>query len=132
MNCIVADTNILVSAIGWDGNERELIRLIFSGSIRMIVSPVLIEEFKRAASQPKLGFAQDEIEEFIDAVLTVARLVKPDLVLNVVRHPADNRILECALDGNADFIVTGDKDLLALKEFRGMKILTAKEFLDIA
>jgi putative PIN family toxin of toxin-antitoxin system len=131
MKCVVIDTNVLVSALGWDGNERRLMRLAMTGGLEMAVSPALIEEFDRTASQPRLGFSEDDVDEFIGALIGVARVVKPGVVLEAARDRADNRVLECALEAKAEFIATGDRDLLSLKEFGGTRIVTAKELLNL-
>ncbi len=62
-------------------------------------------------------------------MLSLFQVISPVTKLDVVRDKSDNKVIECALDGMADYIVTGDPDLLALKEFRNIKIVTADEFL---
>jgi len=65
-------------------------------------------------------------------VLSIAVFVKPAEKIDAIKEdPADNMVLEAAIAGQVDFIVTGDPDLLALKEFRSVRIMTAKEFLSI-
>ena len=62
--------------------------------------------------------------------MTYCHIIEPSSKFNAVRDKKDNKIIECAFDGKADYIVTGDPDLLILKEFRGIKIITAREFLE--
>ena len=64
-------------------------------------------------------------------LLTHCHLVYPSGKFDIVRDKKDNKVIECAFDGKVDYIVTGDPDLLVLKEFKGIKIITAKEFLDV-
>lgn len=128
---VVLDTNIFISAFGWPGNPRAIVRLALAQQIKLVLSMSILEEFKEAAREPELEFSEEEISDFIDAVLEVAELIAPLQKLDVIKaDPSDNRILECALQARADFVVSGDHHLLDLKEFRGIKILTAKQFLD--
>lgn len=129
MKRAVLDTNILISALGWDGNEDRVVRMALSGKLEIVTSPQLMGEFKRAALQPGLDFTEAEVDEFFDALLEVCSLVNPPPTLKVARDTADNKILECALEGHAEFVISGDKDLLELGEFRGVKILNAGDFL---
>jgi len=130
---IVADTNILISALGWiDGNEYKLIRKCMLGEATLVISLDLLKEFIAVASRPKFGFSRGEIDEFVEALLAVCVLVQPEEKVDVVKEDsADNRVLECALEALANYIVTGDKHLLDLKLYRGVKILRTWEALDL-
>ena len=80
----------------------------------------------------KFGFSSEQSAETIARHLRFFRMVKIPKVLNAVpRDPDDNAVLECAIEGKAAFIVSGDKDLLELKNFRGVEIVRASEFLTI-
>jgi hypothetical protein len=63
--------------------------------------------------------------------MAMATTVYPHMHLNLVRDKKDNRILECAMESGSDYLVTGDRDLLALKEYKNVKIVTPREFLNI-
>ena len=75
--------------------------------------------------------SEENIQELIDILLTYCNVIETMSRFDAVRDKKDNKIIECAFDGKADYIVTGDPDLLELKEFRGIKMLTAKEFLGV-
>jgi putative PIN family toxin of toxin-antitoxin system len=127
---IVFDTNVLVSAIGWRGNEHELYNLCRSGDPRLATSPALLEELRRVLKYPKFAFAETEIEAFITDVLGYARIVSPSETLEVVKEdPGDNRVLECAVTVGACLIVSGDKHLLDLEQYEGIRIIGAREAL---
>ena len=79
----------------------------------------------------KFQLPEDKIEEQANILMSLFRLVIPTTKVDAVRDKSDNKIIECALDGEADYIVTGDPDLLELKEFRGIKILTSDQFLKL-
>lgn len=77
---------------------------------------------------PKLGFTSDEREAFVRDLLTHAVVVDPSLTLDVVQDdPADNRVLECGVESGADWIVSGDSDVLELGTFKNIRILRASE-----
>ena len=129
---VVLDTNILISALGWVGNPNTIVRLAVDKKIKLAISMDIIEEFKETAREPEFKFSEEDISDFIEAMMGVAELVMPTEKLEIIKNDlSDNRILECASEAKTDYIVTGDQHLLELREFRGIKILKAKQFLDI-
>jgi len=125
---IVADTNVLISALGWQSNEFKLIEKCMKKEINLIISLEIIEEFRKVAIRPKFDFSLDEIEDFIDALIEVGEVVQPQERVKIVEDdPSDNKIIECALEGKANYIVTGDAHLLKLKEINGIKIVKSRE-----
>lgn len=128
---LVVDTNIMISALGWKGVEYSLMKQIFEGKGELFFSAEILSEFQRVARRPKLGFSQDEIEEFVVALLETGTLVVPEIKVDVIKvDPSDNIFLECAQEAKADFLVSGDIHLLRLKEFGGIKIVRAKKALE--
>jgi putative PIN family toxin of toxin-antitoxin system len=91
----------------------------------------LLEEILIVVNDPKFEFTEDEVKEVRDILNEKSNLVITHEKIAVCRDPKDNPVLECAVAGNADCIVTGDKDLLSLKSFRKISILTPREFLRI-
>jgi putative PIN family toxin of toxin-antitoxin system len=80
----------------------------------------------------RLNFSADQVAETLADYLGFLRVVHvPKALTAVCRDPDDNMVLECAVEGNAQYIVSGDKDLLELKEFRGIRIVRAAEFLNL-
>jgi len=129
---ITADTNILISALGWEGNEYNLIEKCMKKEIILVISLDIINEFKKVALRPKFGFTKEEIDDFIDAIIDVALVVQPLERINIIKDdPTDNRILECAMEGKVDYIVSGDRHLLKLKKYRLIKIVRSYEILKI-
>ncbi len=123
---VVLDTNVLVSAVGWRSPERELYDRCRSGRLRLAISPALLEELRRVLGYPKLGFSEDEVEVFVADVLDHAGVVSPSRTLEVVKDdPDDNRVLECAVAAGARWVVSGDKHLLGVAEYQGIRIVTA-------
>lgn len=124
------DTNILISALGWEGNPKQVFVKALEGEIELMISDKQFDELERVLDYPKFRFTEEQKKWFKDLVLSIATLVKPTEEINVIKEdPDDNMVLECGVAGNVNYIVTGDTDLLKLKEFRGIKIRTAKDFL---
>lgn len=130
---VVLDTNVLVSALGWRGSEHRLYARCRSGDPRLAISPVLLGELRRVPSYPKFAFTEEEIERFISDILTHALMVSPpSRSLEVVeRDPDDDRVLECAVEAGARWIVSGDRHLLDLARYKDIRIVDAVSALDL-
>ncbi len=127
---VVADTNILISALLFGGPSEQVFLAGLRGEIQLITSGALLKELERVLKN-KFKLDVHFVREVIDEVRNVAEVVEVSSHIDVISHPdEDNRVLECAVDGRADFIVTGDtKHILPLKEYRGIKILSPSEFI---
>jgi putative PIN family toxin of toxin-antitoxin system len=127
---VVADTNILISALLFGGVSEQVFLAGLRGEIQLVTSKPLLKELERILKN-KFKLDTQLVKQVIDEIRNVAEVVEVSSYLNVISHPEeDNRVLECAVDGKVDFIVTGDtKHILPLKEFRGIKILTPSEFI---
>ena len=126
---VVFDTNILVSALVFPGGLGDAaLRRIIDGTDKLVMSKAILDELLEVLSRK---FARDAEELAHVAVFfsELALVVTPKRRLRVVRDDPDNRILECAIAGRADAIVTGDKALLALKNFRGIPVVTLRSYL---
>ena len=127
----VFDTNILFSATGWRGNPFQCVERSRAGEIQAVTSPELVEELAEKL-ELRLHFSAEQIAETIADYLGFLRVVQIPKVLHAVpRDPEDNMVLECAIEGQAQYIVSGDNDLLVLKEFRRIQIVRASDFLKI-
>ncbi len=126
----VFDTNILVSAWFWEGNESRLIESVEEGHIHGYSSKQLIEELSRFLRYPKFNLSQEEVESIRSYYLLLFKIVNPRQTIDIIMEdPSDNMVLECALKAEADIIVSGDHHLLKLGAFREIKIVTAAELL---
>jgi len=116
------DTNILISALGWKGNPKQVFEKIVNREVELIISEVQFNELSEVLDYPKFQFTEERKDRFKALILEVATFVKPVEKIDVIKDdPDDNIILECAVTGSVDYIVSGDPDLLDLKEFRGDK-----------
>jgi putative PIN family toxin of toxin-antitoxin system len=125
----VFDTNILFSATGWRGNPFQCVERARAGEIQAVTCPELVEELAEKL-ELRLHFSAEQVAETLADYLGFLRVVQIPKVLNAVRRdPEDNMVLECAIEGQAQYVVSGDNDLLVLKEFRGIQIVRASDFL---
>jgi putative PIN family toxin of toxin-antitoxin system len=128
---VVFDTNILFSATGWRGNPFQCVERARAGKVQAVTSPELMEELGEKL-EARLHFSADQVAETLADYLGFLQVVKiPKRLDAVPRDPEDNMVLECALEGQAQYIVSGDKDLLELKEFQGVQIIRAVDFLTL-
>lgn len=127
---VVADTNILISALHFGGEAETFLAMASSRLFHLVISKYILWETKTVLKK-KFGWSMDMIKEAEAALTEIAEVNNPRRTLAViVRDEADNRILECAVAAEADFLVTNDKrHLLPLRSFRGIKIMSLKEFL---
>lgn len=129
---VVLDTNILISAAIAKGKPHMLLIKGISNEIAVITSRQLLKEFREVISRPKFKLSVSERDKFISTVKRTVELVKVKSNFKVIKEdPDDNDVLNAAYDGKADYIVSGDPDLLNLKEFRGIKIVTVSKMLKI-
>lgn len=126
----VIDTNVIVSGTLFGGIPLDVIHAAFAEKFTWVISQPLIEELKNVFSSKKFRLADSEIEAFTDPILSICDIVVPTETINVIqRCPKDNRVLECAVEGGCDYIVSGDRrDLVNLKSFRRALIITPREF----
>jgi len=125
----VLDTNILVSAFTHpDGRTAALHQAARDRRFRLLISPDLIHELARVL-RGRFGWIDAEIQQEIRKLAHLAELIPTRTRLTIITaDPDDNRVLECALDGRADLIVSNDRHLLALKFFRQIPILVGPDF----
>jgi len=129
---VVPDINVLVSAFISKGNPHRIFRKCERKEIRLIVSDEILEEFGGVIRREKFGLDEGRIDRVVSIVRKSVEVIKSETTLNIIKDdPSDNKILECAVSGKADYIISGDKHLLALQEHRGIKILNSSDFLKI-
>ncbi len=126
----VIDTNVFVSYF-WGGNPRKIIDLWVEDRFLLLVSPSIIEETGRTLL--KVGIEEKKVVELCEIILMRARLVIPKRELEIVKDdPADNKFLECAVEGKADYLVTGDSHLLKLIRVDRTEIVNPADFLRLS
>ena len=127
---IVCDTNTLISGFLFDGLERRLLIKIAEREIICFISEEILVEFAAVISREKFGLTNQQQAIILSALTEITELVKPaEKIWAVQRDPDDNKVIECAVEANAQGIVSGDRDLLDLKEIRNIPILSTRQFL---
>ena len=124
---VVFDTNVIISALLFGGKPKEAVDLCLAGQIEVCVSPPLIEELV-GVLENKFQAPREWVLESVSVLRANSKLVDPQEAIQAIKDDSmDNRVLECAVSGRADFIISGDHHLLDLKSFRGIKILSVRE-----
>ncbi len=125
---VVLDTNILISAIGFGGKPRQVLALVLARQIEIVSSSMLLAEFDDVVSKkfPELEY---NLRKIIRKIKEKSVIVSPGKSIKLSRDEDDNRVLEAAVEGSCDYIITGDKDLLNLKNYQNIKIVTVEQFL---
>jgi putative PIN family toxin of toxin-antitoxin system len=127
---VVADTNLIISAFGWDGVPARVVDLISERKIDWVISPILFSELQRVLAYSKCRFSQEKQEHILEIVTQSCILVYPEITVTTIpNNDPDNRVLECALEAGADCIVTGDKLLRSLHPWGKIQILSPADFL---
>lgn len=128
---IVIDTNVLVSAIIWQGKPRDLVLKLLEEHT-VILSPLMLAEFVDVIARDKFTVKSSQVNRFLSDLKTKTKMVKDNVMFTVISEDADDDIvLNTAYTGKADYIVTGDKHLLAVRKFKKTQIVNVTEMLEI-
>ena len=129
---VVLDTNVFISGIFWTGDCNKLINCWGKEKFKLIISLEIISELIKILKDFKIQLPEGIIKEWIDLIIRNSIIVKPEEKFEIVKDdPKDNIFIEAAFAEKSDFIISQDKHLLKLKEFRGIKIITPDAFLKI-
>lgn len=134
MRRIVPDTNIVISGLLWRGNPRRVLDAARDKIIELFTSPVLLEELEDVLIREKfarrLAAANVTVQDLVLGYSALAEVIEAEPIEPVILvDPDDDAVLACALSAEAEVIISGDSDLLDLKEYKEIRILTASEFL---
>lgn len=125
----VLDTNVYVSAYAFGGVPAEIMRAAITQDIEIVTSPAILAELARVLAD-KLGFSTARVDDVVRQIARVASVVRPCVSISVIADDPDNRVLECAIEAGAAFIVSGDRHLLELGEYEGISIVSCAEAFD--
>ncbi len=133
---VVLDTNVLISATFWNGDSSKIMEKIEKKELDLVTSKEIIEEYIKVLEykeiQEKIKNKNLEMKRTIEKIISISIVVEPQKTFEVVKEdPGDNKFLDCAFEGNVDFIISQDKHLLKLKIFSGIQIFTPIEFLKL-
>ena len=129
---VVPDTNVIISGLNFPGNERLVIELALRGRFELCLSPFILDEVAGVLVR-KFDWTEERSSQTLRTLEDASTVVEPRRLPEVIEGGhADNRILECAVEASADYLVTGDRrHLLPLQKHRGIRILNAPRFLSI-
>jgi len=129
---VVLDTNVLVSGILFEGSEAKILRSAEEGRIVVFLSLEILEEFVDVLSREKFQLSAQEVLTATEYILSFVKIKEPAGAVKIgIRDPEDLKFLACAKRSRAHFLVTRDKDLLAVRTFDGTQILTPAKFLSL-
>ena len=134
---VVLDTNVIVSSfLSPTGTPAKIIDAWQKQKFDLLISENILKEYQKALNYKHIQtiskMAINDVEEIISDFRQFSQLVTPKEPINVIkRDPSDNKFLECAQEGNAHYIISGDIHLLEIENFEGIQILTPKAFLTL-
>jgi putative PIN family toxin of toxin-antitoxin system len=129
---IVLDANIFISSFFWGGNPRKVLERVISGIDELFITKEILDEINDVTGRPKFHADENEINYFINSIEEISnKIVSKRRINNGSRDKTDNKYIECGLTAHVDYIISGDIHLLEIKEYENIKIVTAKEYLEI-
>ena len=127
---IVVDTNVIISGVFFGGAPGEVLKAIVSNKVTACATKQIVEEYIEIVNEI-ISRKQGKLNNTILLTLIESlEMIKPKAHIEISRDPDDDKFIECAKDADALYIVSGDKDLLVIKQYENIKIITAKEFCD--
>lgn len=128
---VVLDTNVIVSALLFKGKLSVIVNLWKEGRINPVLSKETFKELTKVLAYPKFSLPEDEIKKLIEEEIVpyFELLSSTVIVKNVCQDQNDDKFFSCALSASADFIVSGDKDLYEIKQYKNIKIITPQKLL---
>lgn len=133
----VLDTNVVVSGIiKEEGPAGQILRLLIQDrKFISITSLDILAEIREVLPRPKIrkyhGWTNEQIDAFVTFLYAQSVVTEGKLAVKIARDPQDDKLLACATEGTADYLVSGDEDLLQIKVYEGTQIVSPADFLDI-
>ena len=128
---VVVDTNVLVSGVFFGGMPSRILEAWRDERIDVVVSPDILEEYRRVGEHLETQFTDVSLAPFLALLVMNAEIIEPpDLPEQVSRDSDDDKFIACALAGGCHVIISGDKDLLSISGYRGVKVVAPREFLE--
>lgn len=124
---IVLDTNVFISGIFWSGSPYKVLTLWAKNKINLLVTKKILSEYLRVLH--KIDKKGDIAKKWHTFALENSIILKESEFVRICRDPEDNKFLNCAIEGKADYLISGDDDLLSLKTIESTKIVTPTQFL---
>jgi len=127
---VVLDTNILISSIFWFGMSKRIVDLAYQQKIQNFTSFEILAEMQAVLIED-FEVPLDRVKDILRDIMSYSLVIKsPAMKVKSLRDEQDAKIISCAVKARVDYIVTGDKDLLVLGSFNGIKIINARDFIE--
>lgn len=128
---VVLDTNVFISGVFFTGPPYKILEAWRDARIQLVVSPAILEEYKRVGETLATQFPGVDLEPILDFLTLHAEVVIADTLLEpVCRDPDDDKFLACALASGVKHIISGDKHLLNASGYKGLKVVSPRRFVD--
>jgi len=134
----VLDANVVVSGIlSENGTPGKILKAWFEDRFHLVISPAILDELRRVLQYPRIArrhrWSASQVREFLDDLASLAFLTSGQFALPAIiaEDPSDDRYLECASKGEANYIVSGDRHLLDLEAYEGTEIVSPREFIQL-
>jgi len=129
---VVIDTNVLVSGIFWGGTPLKIIRFWTNNHMKLVVSEEILNEYLRVIEKISDSTGHHDLYEYWSLIIPkMVKLVKVKKLFHLCRDPGDNKFLDCAISGKAKYLISGDRDLLVLRNIMQTQIITPRKFVDL-
>jgi putative PIN family toxin of toxin-antitoxin system len=114
------------------GKPRIILEKIIRGELLLFISEPILSELAAVLQRPKFGFPAAIVNQFVTELNGISELIRPSQkIIEIRSDDADNRVLECAVEADAAYIISGDMHLLELKEYQSIQVMSPQQFLDM-
>jgi len=128
---VVLDTNVFISGVFFTGPPYKILEAWRDARIQLVVSPAILEEYKRVGETLATQFPGVDLEPILDFLTLHAEVVTADTLLEpVCRDPDDDKFVACALASGVRHVISGDKHLLNASGYKGLKVVSPRRFVD--
>ena len=128
---IILDTNVLISGIFFSGPAYQILKAWRDGKIQLIISPQILEEYHRVSETFVAQYPEIDLNPVLELITFKAELSQaPGLPESVCKDPDDDKFLACALASKVKLIISGDKHLLQVSGYRGIKVVSPRKFVE--
>ena len=127
---VTVDTNFLISATQWDYSvAHKLLKKLILSDAKIFTTQDILDETAEVLERD-FEYSKNEVKNITEKILLFAKLIEPKQKINVIKDdPDDNKVIECAIESSSDYIISYDRHLLNLKEYKGIKIIKPEEIL---
>jgi putative PIN family toxin of toxin-antitoxin system len=126
---IVIDTNVIASGVFFGGKPGKLLEMVVSKELEAYITEDILTEYKETLEELCSRYPSKPPRLPLSILLAAMKMIQPHSTVQVCRDPDDDKFIECALDAQCVYIVSGDQDLLSVRQYERVRIVTVSEFL---